>query len=102
MNSIILKRRNYTTEPQRSPNGLIVNKISLMLEYFKIILSKVSFDPGIFEKELRKAMQTLIEEELTHLKEWCFSQFSEHQLILDNCFNNSQANGYVPIRPSDK
>ena len=35
-----------------------------MLEYFKTILSKVSFSKYLFEKELRKAIKVLVAEEL--------------------------------------
>lgn len=46
-----------------------------MLEYFKTILSKVSFDRRLFEKELRKAIKTLVEKEVEDLKKWCYEQF---------------------------
>ena len=58
-----------------------------MLEYFKSILSKVSFDKKLFEKELLKARKQLVSEELKTLKEWCYEQFSEiHGAILNRCF----------------
>ena len=47
-----------------------------MLEYFKTILSKVSFDRWLFEKELRKAIKALMPEELLQLRDWCYRQFS--------------------------
>ena len=46
-----------------------------MLQYFKSILLKVSFDAQLFEKELRKAIKSLVNEELVELKKWCFEQF---------------------------
>ena len=46
-----------------------------MLEYFKTILSKVSFDGKLFEKELKKAISSLVKEELRDLKQWCFDKF---------------------------
>ena len=46
-----------------------------MLEYFKTILSKVSFDRKLFEKELKKAIKQLVPEELRDLKSWCFDKF---------------------------
>lgn len=59
-----------------------------MLEYFKTILSKVSFDRFLFEKELRKAIRALVTQELTEFKEWCYSQFgSRYPLILNKSFN---------------
>ena len=57
-----------------------------MLEYCKTVLAKVSFDKSLFEKELKKALQSLIPEEIKQLKEWCYSNFSEHQLILETHF----------------
>jgi hypothetical protein len=58
-----------------------------MLEYFKTILSKVSFDKKLFEKELLKALKQLVSEELKTFKEWCYEQFSQiHGAILNRCF----------------
>jgi len=59
-----------------------------MLEYFKTILTKVSFDARLFEKELRKAITDLVEEEVEELKRWCYAKFhSKHELVLQRCFN---------------
>ncbi|MFK8265684.1 hypothetical protein [Capnocytophaga cynodegmi] len=41
-----------------------------MIEYTKTILSKVSFDPGLFRKELNKAMDRLLPYEVEELKVW--------------------------------
>jgi hypothetical protein len=57
-----------------------------MLEYFKTVLSKVSFDTKLFEKELRKAIKSLLQEEVNQLREWCYSNFSEHHLVINTCF----------------
>jgi len=58
-----------------------------MLEYFKTILSKVSFSKYLFEKELRKAIKVLIEEELEELRSWCYRKFGHvYQGILQKCF----------------
>lgn len=46
-----------------------------MLEYFKTILAKVSFDKRLFEKELRKAIKSLVKDELQELKNWCYTKF---------------------------
>ncbi len=48
-----------------------------ILEYFKIILEKVSFDAKLFEKELRKAISQLIKSEIIALKKWCYQQFGK-------------------------
>jgi hypothetical protein len=53
-----------------------------MLQYVKIILTKVSFSKVLFEKELLKALRVLLEEEIHELKSWCFRQFREHEAIL--------------------
>lgn len=58
-----------------------------MLEYFKTILSKVSFDKKLFEKELLKAIKNLITEDLQDFKKWCYDQFDHmHGPILNRCF----------------
>jgi len=41
-----------------------------MLEYSKTVLKKVSFDTLLFCKELKKALQTLLPEEVEELKVW--------------------------------
>ncbi|MCO6359812.1 hypothetical protein BXY85_2302 [Roseivirga pacifica] len=48
-----------------------------MLEYFKTILSKVSFDRKLFEKELRKAIKSLVTDELEELKKWCYERYGQ-------------------------
>jgi hypothetical protein len=59
-----------------------------ILEYFKIILEKVSFDAKLFEKELRKAISQLIKSELIILKKWCYQQFGKkYKNILKNVFS---------------
>jgi len=58
-----------------------------MLDYVKQILSKVSFDAILFEKELRKAIGTLVKHEVEELKKWCYGQFyTKHPAILNRCF----------------
>jgi hypothetical protein len=41
-----------------------------MIEYTKLILSKVSFDPNLFYRELKKAVNSLLPYEVEELKEW--------------------------------
>lgn len=61
-----------------------------MLEYFKTILSKVSFSKYLFEKELRKAIKILVEEELKELRRWCYQKFGHiYQAIIQRCFMSS-------------
>lgn len=58
-----------------------------MLGYFKNILTRVSFDARLFEKELRKAIKALIAEELMELKSWCYSNYGlQYEAILNRCF----------------
>ena len=57
-----------------------------MLNYFKTVLAKVSFDAKLFEKELRKAIKTLVVEELQELRVWCYANFGNHEAILNRCF----------------
>ncbi|MDH5366289.1 MAG: hypothetical protein OEW67_04835 [Cyclobacteriaceae bacterium] len=59
-----------------------------MLEYEKTILKKVSFDGKLFEKELNKAIKSLVQEEIQELENWCYANFLEehHQIVLNRCF----------------
>ena len=58
-----------------------------MLNYFKTVLKKVSFDARLFEKELRKAIRTLIAEELQELRSWCYANYeSQYGAVLNRCF----------------
>jgi hypothetical protein len=58
-----------------------------MLEYVKTILKKVSFDRKLFEKELMKAITSLLESEVSRLKAWCYRTFGQiHRSILNRCF----------------
>ena len=58
-----------------------------MLQYFKTILNKVSFSAELFEKELRKAIKTLVGRELDDLKNWCYAKFGKvYQTILSRNF----------------
>lgn len=58
-----------------------------MLEYVKTVLSKVSFDRKLFEKELKKAIGLLVPQELKELKSWCYRKFGDiYQQILNSCF----------------
>ncbi len=59
-----------------------------MLEYFKTILRKVSFDKFLFEKELKKAIKALVPDELIVFRDWCYEQFGRmYELILQKQFS---------------
>ncbi|HAC24747.1 MAG: hypothetical protein ACK5V5_03530 [Cyclobacteriaceae bacterium] len=58
-----------------------------MLNYVKTVLTRVSFDAWLFEKELRKAIKALIAEEVQELRSWCYANFGgQYQAILNRCF----------------
>lgn len=58
-----------------------------MLEYCKNILTRVSFDVRLFEKELLKAIRNLLADEVKELRSWCYRTFNgELETILDRCF----------------
>ena len=46
-----------------------------MLDYFKLILHKVSFNKDLFEKELSKALKALVPQDVEKLREWCYQKF---------------------------
>lgn len=52
-----------------------------MFEYSKMILEKVSFEPRIFKKELRKALRQSTKEEFNQLMSWCREKFGKKQDI---------------------
>ncbi len=59
-----------------------------MLEFKKKILTKVSFDGSLFEKELAKALKWLVPREIMELKAWCYVHFSDrYKEVLDRCFH---------------
>ena len=58
-----------------------------MLKYTKEVLSKVSFDKYLFEKELLKAIRLLLPVEIKELRDWCYKTFGHlYRSILDRCF----------------
>lgn len=62
-----------------------------MLQYTKFILHKMSFDQILFEKELRKAISLMTDEEHLDLKAWCISQFGDKfQDTISLVFNKDQ------------
>lgn len=44
------------------------------LDYYKMILEKVSFDPDLFEKEFRKAIKSVEKNEADQLAAWVRSR----------------------------
>ncbi len=65
----------------------LTHTILAMLNYVKTVLTKVSFDARLFEKELRKAINVLLADELRDLKHWCYTRFgNQYETILNRCF----------------
>jgi hypothetical protein len=48
---------------------------TILLNFVKNILEKVSFEPRLFEKELRKAIKELTWKEIKSLRKWCYENF---------------------------
>ena len=42
----------------------------MIYDYTKTVLERVSFDPVLFERELKKAIRNLLPYEIEHLKNW--------------------------------
>lgn len=58
-----------------------------MLDYVKMILLKVSFSKKLFEKELRKALQYILPDDLLEFKTWCYQQFARlYRRVLKRVF----------------
>ena len=45
-----------------------------LLEYYKLIISKVSFDPQLILKEYQKALRVLNGTEGAELRRWCMDR----------------------------
>ncbi|WP_394750521.1 hypothetical protein [Spongiimicrobium salis] len=56
----------------------------LMLEYYKTVLQKVSFDTKLFCKEVEKAVSRLLPNEVEELKYW-LKQFLTDKPELNQC-----------------
>tara|TARA_B100001250_G_C19138771_1_gene502832 strand:+ start:281 stop:475 length:195 start_codon:yes stop_codon:yes gene_type:complete len=59
-----------------------------MLEFSKNILSKVSFDKSLFQKELQKSVCWIHKKELLHLKLWALTTFSQYKDVILKVFDN--------------
>ncbi len=63
-----------------------------LLEYTKLILSKVSFCEALFEKELRKNLYQLSDGDKQDLHAWCKYHFDgKYTPIIDRCFDLSES-----------
>jgi len=61
------------------------------LEYYKIILDKVSFDPTLFTKEYQKATRSLRTDEVGDLNSWL--QSKGLQITLPDAIKKSMSEG---------
>lgn len=59
----------------------------MIYDYTKDVLERVSFDPELFMKELKKAIKKLLPYELDHLKKWLVYFINENP-ILKPCVTN--------------
>ena len=60
-----------------------------MLEFSKQILSKVSFDRNLFNKELKKSISWLKKDEIEKLKVWCLSSFIFYNDLIIDAFESA-------------
>tara|TARA_B110000495_G_C22802264_1_gene468610 strand:+ start:518 stop:703 length:186 start_codon:yes stop_codon:yes gene_type:complete len=60
-----------------------------MLEFSKQILSKVSFDRNLFDKELKKSISWLKNDEVEKLKIWCLSSFIFYNDLIIDAFESA-------------
>ena len=58
-----------------------------MLEFSKKILSKVSFDKTLFRKELQKSVRWISKKEMTHLKVWTLTTFTQYKETILEVFD---------------
>ena len=68
-----------------------------MLNFSKTVIDKVSFDEKLFEKELKKAINRLMVDEVDELRNWSYSQFPQFAPILHRCFYNSVSSNHVHL-----
>ncbi|MBT5858550.1 MAG: hypothetical protein HOA52_05240 [Flavobacteriales bacterium] len=59
-----------------------------MLEFSKKILSKVSFDRNLFQKELQKSARWMNKRDMMLLKIWALTSFSQYKDIILEVFDN--------------
>lgn len=56
----------------------------MIYDYTKEVLERVSFDPELFTKELKKAIRNLLPYEIEHLKRWLL-YFTNEKPELQKC-----------------
>jgi len=58
----------------------------MIYDYTKSVLERVSFDPTLFKKELRKALKALLPYELEQLRKW-LDYFTTNKPELKSCIS---------------
>lgn len=58
----------------------------MIYDYTKSVLERVSFDPALFRKELRKALKNLLPYELEQLRKW-LDYFTAGRPELQSCLS---------------
>jgi hypothetical protein len=58
----------------------------MIYDYTKSVLERVSFDPILFKKELKKAVKNLLPYEIEQLKKW-LHYFIQEKPELENCLS---------------
>lgn len=59
-------------------------KTRIMLNYAKVVLENVSFDPKLFYKELEKAINQLLPYDVEQLRKWANNFISEKPELSDS------------------
>lgn len=55
----------------------------------KVVLTKVSFDPFLFQKELKKSTEWIQNSELIKFKQWVIEEFGkEYSSVIAEVFTN--------------
>lgn len=76
----------YFTFTKRSYNKITPNlniMPRMIYDYTKSVLERVSFDPILFAKELKKAVKNLLPYEIEQLKRWLQFFTKEHPELKD-------------------
>jgi hypothetical protein len=63
-----------------------------MLRYYKQVIDKVSFSAFLFEKELRKAIRSILPDDLPELAQWAYAKFGHiYGQILDSLLGRQES-----------
>lgn len=59
----------------------------MIYDYTKSVLERVSFDPALFRKELKKGLRNLLPYEVDHLNNWLV-YYTTNRPELQNCLSD--------------